>query len=284
MSAPSTVRWLLTAVHRIYAGSGRRATYLSTWTVHRVRRIWRRSMDWLAEGEGFGWLVRAALLVAAAAILRKVVTASTLGVYHRVADGGAPWLLWGAASWWIVSAYRAGAKDWKPKRPAIPEDKPEGEDTEGGEQPAADDGQNADEPAAEQAFAGPPLPILPDLRIALARVGTPHAHLAVLATDIGTTPERVREALEKWEIPIEAVRMQGRGTSTGVKGGDAIHPALVPAPEDLAVVAAGQPSNNNSNNADEEEPVEGVRVVRRPDGLTVYDLADHHRRRGTVGH
>ena len=50
-------------------------------------------------------------------------------------------------------------------------------------------------------------------------------------------------------VPVEPVRMQGRGTSTGVKGGPAAHQAIAPRPEDVAVVGAGQPGNNNSNNA-----------------------------------
>ena len=53
------------------------------------------------------------------------------------------------------------------------------------------------EPHVQLAPAGPLLPNIADLRVSLTRVGTPHAHVAVLAADIGTTPERVREPLDK---------------------------------------------------------------------------------------
>ncbi|WP_394425459.1 hypothetical protein [Streptomyces sp. SGAir0957] len=156
--------------------------------------------------------VRAALLLAAAFIVRKIATAVGGGLYRRIEDAETPWLLWAAAAWWIVSAYRAGAKDWKPKRPAIPPEpaesqaEPEAEpeakaEEKDGEQPAADGAQEKAEPAAGAAPADPPRPILSDLRIALARIGTPHAHLAALAADIGTTPERVRRSWTSTRSP-----------------------------------------------------------------------------------
>ncbi|MFJ9037458.1 hypothetical protein ACIRF8_12825 [Streptomyces sp. NPDC102406] len=271
---PTTMQWIRRAGQRLSTGSSRLATHIATRALARARRLWHRCYGWVSAVSGVEWLLRVAVLVALAWVVRKVLTAVTIGVSRTAAEGGAPWLMWGSAGVWIIAAYRCGHPDWKPK--------PLSTDESSADETPADEEDR--KPGVEHASTGPLLPILPDLRIALARVGTPHAHLAVLAADIGTTPERVREALEKWEIPIEAVRMQGRGTSTGVKGGPAMHPALVPGPDDAAAVAAGQPTNNNSNNADKDEPQEGVRVVRRPDGFTVYDLADHHRRHKTVGH
>jgi hypothetical protein len=49
--------------------------------------------------------------------------------------------------------------------------------------------------------------------------------------------------------------MKGRpSSSTGVKGGPAVHPALAPRAEDVAVVAAGGAANNDNNNAFETVP------------------------------
>jgi hypothetical protein len=274
VSAPTTVQWLRAAVHRIAVGSGRRATSIAAWAARRARGIWSGARAWLDEGTGLGWLLRLALLVIAAAITRKIATAVALAVYHRTADGRAPLLCWGLAAWWIVSAYRAGADGWEPKQRT---QKPAEEEKQ---EPASEATAEEDsEPGVEQPPAGPLLPSLLDLRIALARVGTPHAHIAALAAHIGTTPERVREALDGWEIPVEAVRMQGRGTSTGVKGGPAVHPALTPGSDIADGVAAGQPSNNDNNNADGAEPEEGLRVQAiGVGGRLVHDPADVVRR------
>ncbi|MBL3669069.1 hypothetical protein JL475_24360 [Streptomyces sp. M2CJ-2] len=266
MSAPTTMQWIRQAGQRISTGSGRLAVHLAAQAIDRGRRIWRRATGWLGEASGISWLLRLAVLLAAAAILRKIVTAVAIGVYVRIDSGAAPWLMWGAAGVWVVAAYRCGQDDWEPKKPAT--DAPQPADGH-----PAEAAEEQPEPAAE-----PPLPILPNLRTSLARVGTPHAHIAALAADIGTTPERVREALEKWQVPVEPVRMKGRGTSTGVKGGSAVHPALAPRPEDAAVVAAGQATNNDNNNAEEPTTEKGVRVERtQTGGYRIFDLADAHR-------
>lgn len=243
MTAPSTAQWLRTAVDRIAVGSGRLALNCGRRTVQRARGTYGRARGWVGDSKStFDKMLRLALLLGTAAILRKIGTKLGVWAYHRIESGAWWWLLWAAAITWTIAAYRAGRDGGAPKqRPVQPEptDEEPQEDQPGSEEP---------EPAVEQASAGPPLPILPDLRISLARVGTPHAHIAVLAADIGTSPERVREALDKWQIPVEAVRMQGRGSSTGVKGGDAVHPALALRPEDAAVVAAGEGANNDNNN------------------------------------
>ncbi|MEU0808780.1 hypothetical protein [Streptomyces sp. NPDC005970] len=268
----TTGQWLRAAVQRVSCGSGRLCWLIARRIVgrgaERARAWWAGVTGWLAEAAGLAWLLRLGLLVGAGLVARKVLLAvgRSLGHAH-----GPEWLMWVFTAVWIIAAYRVGHPDWRPKpRPpeakAEAEPEPEKETAEDGEEPGSREEQP--ETAAEQVPAGPPLPILPDLRIALARVGTPHAHLAVLAADLGTTPERVREALEKWQIPIEAVRMQGRGTSTGVKGGPAAHPSLALRPEDAAVVAAGQPANNNDNNGGGglivERPVEGMTIIRDP--------------------
>lgn len=142
------------------------------------------------------------------------------------------------------------------------------------------DGPGEEEQGAEEAVACAAetwrVPTFHELCESLARVGTPHAHIAVLAHDLGTTPDRVREALDACGVQVGAVRMQGRGSSTGVKG-DAL-PAPRPAPG--SVVAAGQATNNDANNAPPVGPEKGFRVEAIGQGGTVvHDPADatrHH--------
>jgi len=248
MSAPTTMQWLRQAGQRICTGSGRLAAHLAGGAVRRGSRAWRAALGWLGESSGVGWVLRLAVLLGAAALLRKIVSGVAASVYRAVESGAAPGLMWGAAAAWLIAAYRCGRDSWTPRRPAEAPAVEQSTDEE-----PEDDGQEEDEVDAPQAPAGPRLPDLLDLRVALHAVGTPHAHLAVLAGHIGTTPERVREALTQWQIPIETVRMRGRGASTGVKGGDAAHPSLAYGPDDVAVVAAGQDANNNDNNADGAE-------------------------------
>lgn len=277
---PTTGQWLRVAVQRISCGSGRLcwliARRITSRGAERARSWWSGIAAWLAEASGLAWLLRLGSLVGAALIVRKILLDVGRSIGHAHAPEGIMWVLTAA---WVIPAYRIGHPDWQP-RPRQPKSETaaeaEEETAEDGEEPGS--GEEQPKTAAEQPPAGPLLPALPDLRIALARVGTPHAHLAVLAAELGTTPERVREALEKWRVPIEAVRMQGRGTSTGVKGGPAVHPALAPRPDDAAVVVAGQPANNNDNNTDDgpivERPVEGMTIIRDP--------AERARRRHTV--
>ncbi|MFK0140694.1 hypothetical protein [Streptomyces murinus] len=239
MTAPTTMQWLRTAVDRVAVGSSRLALHSARRTAQRARTAFQRSRGWVGDSKNTAdKLLRLALLLGAAALTRKIGTKIGMWAYHRLESGAWSWLLWATAITWTIAAYRTGRDDWTPKGTAPADEEP------------AEDQPDTDEPetATESAPAGPPLPTIADLRVSLAKVGTPHAHVAVLATDLGTTPDRVREALDKQEIPVEPVRMQGRGTSTGVKGGPAAHPALTPRPADVAVVAAGQPGNNNSNN------------------------------------
>jgi hypothetical protein len=136
------------------------------------------------------------------------------------------------------------------------------------------------EPEADETVVGAAetwrVPTFHELCESLARVGTPHAHIAVLAHDLGTTPERVREALDACGVQVEAVRMQGRGSSTGVKG-DAL-----PTPRSTlgGVVGAGQPANNDNDNASATTPEKGLRVEAIGQaGTVIHNPADavrHH--------
>lgn len=274
MSAPSTVQWLRTAVHRIAVGSGRRATYLAAWILHRGRSIWARATGWLGEGEGIGWLLRLAVLLALGAILRKILTAVAVGLYGRAADGGAPWLLWGAAAWWIVSAYRAGADGWKPKRPAAPE--APATDEQAPTAPEGGPGKEEQAPAVEQPKAPPVSPVA--LVAAVRDIGTPHAQLKPLAEHLGTTTDAVRAAAAVQGWPVKDVRMQGRSASAGLRWDEVPHlPLPDPSP---GVVGAGQVADDNDDDRPGEGQEKGLRVVAiGQGGMVVHRLAEmvrHH--------
>jgi hypothetical protein len=271
VSAPSTVQWLRRAVHRVAVGSQRRALYLATWFLHRARAGWGRARGWLAEGEGLGWLLRAAVLLGLAAFLRKIGTAVLLGIWHRVEDGGAPWLMWAAAVCWTVSAYRAGAEDWEPKRPAIP--------AEGQAQPepAADTEKGTVEGTAGATLPAPGAPPVSSVELvaAVRDIGTPHAQLKPLAEHLRTTTDAVRAAAAEVGWPVKDVRMQGRSASAGLRWDDC------PSPEDAYplpdVVGAGQPADDNDDDTGGEGAREGLDVRRTDTGQTMYDLAEQHR-------
>lgn len=251
MSAPSTVQWLTTGCVRVGAGSGRLAAHYTARLVGFGRRRYKAIAAWVNRSSGLWWLAKLALLLFLAGRLRLIVFAVAERVYARVESGAWGWLLWTTAALWVVGAYRAGSEDWKPKQLAEPK-----QDADEEQAPAKDE-RDEEQAADERLPAGPPLPALPDLRRALLRIGTPHAHITALADDLSTTPERVREALAKWAVPVEPVRMRGRpSSSTGVKGGPSVHPALAPRAADVAVVAAGRPANNDNNNAFESVPDE----------------------------
>ncbi|WP_405611324.1 hypothetical protein [Streptomyces sp. NBC_01508] len=270
-TAPSTAEWCREAVRRVGRGSGRLCTLLARRTVSKGRSTgrtwWAGIRGWLGESSGLGWLMRVVVLIVGALILRKLVISIAAGLAHR-ADSGR-WLLWPLAIVWIVAAYRIGRKDWEPKEPQEKAAEPESEEdaaprTDGPEQPA---------PAPEETRGPAPeahRPSYTALSDAVARFGTPHAHITVLAAVLGTTGERVREALALHDIPVEPVRMRGRGSSTGVRGDHFPAPPRAQETPSDGVVAAGQPTNDNNNN--------GPRVDRSEWGVTITDPKDTHRR------
>ncbi|MEU4169464.1 hypothetical protein AB0F46_21635 [Streptomyces sp. NPDC026665] len=239
MTTPTTKEWLRAAVDRVALGSTRLIT-------HHAGRALRSVTTRVGK-----WPWWAQLGLAALALRGGLPAMTALGGWaHRKLSAGGAWLFI-AAALWLLAAYRAGHPDLQtePGEHTEPDGESAGEATD-------QEQSDVEEPTAP----GPLLPNLLDLRIALVRVGTPHAHVAALAAEIGTTPERVREALDQWGIPVEAVRQQGRGTSTGVKGGPGVHPALAPGSDIDDVVAAGQTANNDNNNADGTPSQKGVRV------------------------
>ncbi|MFE3146622.1 hypothetical protein ACFXJ6_08150 [Streptomyces sp. NPDC059218] len=178
------------------------------------------------------WLRGAVLLGAAYGAWRGVVAA--------------PWALAPAAGVWLVASLYA-------KGPAEQEEEEGEKEKEKEEAPAVEDRTSSEEPepagTAAPPVEGPPLPSHEALHEALSRVGTPHAHIAVLAEDLKITPERVRAALARLSVPVQDVRMQGRGSSTGIRGDRFPAPPLTPGPPSAGVVGAGQSANNDNNNA-----------------------------------
>jgi len=164
-------------------------------------------------------------------------------------------LMWVAVGGFAALAFPAGRL---PKQ-----EKPGGE--EPGEEPGEEE-QPEEEPAG---------PGMPELVAAMHELADPHVHLSALARALGFGKDtaRVRELLADAGVPIKTVRMGGK-PSTGV---DAAHFPPLPSPSSDApedVVAAGQASNNNSNNDLTVERRQGMTIIRV--------LSETARRRGTV--
>ncbi|MFF9002631.1 hypothetical protein ACF1GW_35590 [Streptomyces achromogenes] len=273
MSAPTTAQWLRTAVDRVAVGSTRLAAYRGGRLIRGARSRYKRIRAWVGESRGFDKWLRVALLVGAALVARAVGVALARWAYDRIQSGAWWHLLVAAALAWTSAAYRAGRADWQPTPDPAPADvAPDGDEEAdaAGEQP---------EPT-EQAPAGPP-PVSPDELVAAVRdIGTPHAQLKPLADHLGTTTDAVRAAARRMGWAVKDVRMAGRSSAAGLRGDEA--PSPPPAEPLPGVVGAGQPADDNDDDTDGEGPGEGVRVVRTDGGLIIYDLADTHRRRGTV--
>ncbi|MFJ3923032.1 hypothetical protein [Streptomyces sp. NPDC090022] len=157
---------------------------------------------------------------------------------------------WVGAAWWV------GHPDWRP-RPA-PDAVAEG--------PGPESEEGPEEDPVSLSKEHPPGPDIDTVVGAAHRLGTPHVHLTAIEDHLGAPPGSVRRVLTAAGIPISDVRMQGRGTSTGVKGHD-LPPLSHPSPEGVdGVVGAGQGANN-SNNITVKSSANGVRV-------TVTDLTE----------
>ncbi|GGX99236.1 hypothetical protein [Streptomyces fructofermentans] len=273
MKTATTMGWIRAAGTRLHTGSSRLATHYAARTAQSVQRRYAAVRAWLASSSGLTWLTKAALLVAAAGLLRKIATKAGGGFYERLHTGAAAWLLWPAAALWIIAAYRAGHPDWKPKQPpAAPE-----------QNPAADAQEQQAEPADTLPPAGP-RPISPiELVAAVRDVGTPNAQLVPLAAHLRTTTDAIKAAAADVGWRVKDVRMEGRSTSAGLRWDEA--PTPVQAYPDPDVVGAGQPANDNDDDSDGEGPREGLRVQNIGEGgRLIHDPATtirHHTVRGT---
>jgi hypothetical protein len=267
--APTTRQWLRDAAQRVSRGSERLTLLLARRITGRGAerlRAWGSGVRaWLGAVSGFEWLLRAGCLVAAALVARKALLAVAGGIADR-ADEVVSGLMWPASIVWVVVAYRIGREDWRPR---------DEEPAEPGAAGEGDDQAQADGTVEQAAPAGPPLPTLQQLAESLARVGTPHAHIAVMAEDLGATPQAVRAALDRCGVPVEPVRMRGRGSSTGIKAGSL--PTPRPTPD--GVVAAGQPANNDNNNARALQTRQGVLIIT-DDADNPYRHHVHHTAKG----
>lgn len=183
-------------------------------------------------------------------LLRRLAGTAAAAVFVGMLVYGTQWLMWPGVVWFLFAAWCAAAPDTEGEEPDDEDEEP----TEGPE---------ATKPGPALSLL--PLPSLQDLHDAVVKVGTPHAHISALAEELSTTAERVREALAAHGIPVEPVRMRGRASSsTGVKG-DRFPARAAPSGR---VVVAGQPINNDNNNAADgpavECPAEGMFIIRDP--------------------
>ncbi|MFJ2374971.1 hypothetical protein ACIOZL_19510 [Streptomyces sp. NPDC087769] len=187
-----------------------------------------------------------------------VLLGAAYGAWRGVA--AAPWALAPAAGVWLVASLYA-------KAPAEQEEEEGEEEKEAA--PAAEGRTSSEEPepagAAAPPVEEPPLPSHQDLHEALSRVGTPHAHIAVLAEALGAPAERVRAALDQLSIPVGPVRMRGRGSSTGIRADKFPAPPPAPGSPPGGVVGAGQSANNNDNNTTSTVRREGFVIAYTDD-------------------
>ncbi|MEU7048052.1 hypothetical protein [Streptomyces eurythermus] len=283
MTAPTTAQWFRAAVDRVAVGSTRLAADRARRTIWRLRRTIRRVRAWVGEASsGFDKAFRLALLAAAVWILRKVGMKLGGWAYHRIESGAWWWLLGACSAVWIVAAYRAGHDDWQPTPPPADETSDESEQAPT-EQPTPAVELSPEEqpaPAVEQAPAGPP-PVSPSALVAaVLDIGSPHAQLRPLADHLGTTTDVVRTVAAGMGWQVKDVRMPGRSASAGLRGDEI--PSPPPPALSWRVVGAGQPADDNDDDTSGEGPREGIDVRRTDGGLVIYDLADTHRRRGTV--
>ncbi|MEI5100318.1 hypothetical protein RB200_19545 [Streptomyces sp. PmtG] len=170
-----------------------------------------------------------------------------------------PWLLWALVALWCWAAWRSGRA--LAERPAEPSTGPSGEAVQG--------------------------PVLdPDtVARALHDLASPGVHIVPLARALGATTQTARTALREMGVPVaDGVRMQGRGVSPGVRAADMPPLPAAPAHGAPSVVAAGQASNNNSNNTPGPTRREGLRVEHiGASGRLVTDPTEtirHHKVRG----
>ncbi|MEU6756959.1 hypothetical protein [Streptomyces sp. NPDC046685] len=261
MTAPTSRAWLQAAAARLTLGSKRLTGHLTRRVVAWIRDTWQRTMTWLSDATGIAWAVRLGVLLAVAWVLRKAGVSIAAAAARRL--DSAAWLLWPALGVWIIAAWRAGHPDWKPRSPAAPAA------AAAAEKPVPDV-EPAPVSLAKEHPAGPTL----DSVLGAARLlGTPHVHLAAIEEHLKAPQGTARRVLSEAGIPIADVRMQGRGTSTGVRASD-IPPLPSPSPEGVGGAVGAAQGANNSNNS--------VRVDRVGDGAQITVTKLDERRAYTV--
>jgi len=236
MSDQTTAQWLRAATNRIATGSTRIclicARQAAMKTAAKGRSAATAVKGWLGESEGIAWLVKVGMLVVGGLILRKLLLGLLGGLATLAHSDSWRWLLWPAAMGWIIAAYRIGHPDWTP-----PTDSEKAEQPETPEEPAQPE---TEDPPAEEPESG------------------------ATVTFLKEPPLPSHEDLTALSVPVEPVRMKGRGSSTGVRADR--FPAPSPASEDPLedVVAAGQEANNNDNNVRVQHYAGGAHITVTP--------------------
>ncbi|MFJ3537038.1 hypothetical protein ACIPQA_16395 [Streptomyces sp. NPDC090109] len=266
MSAPTSAQWLRAAARRIAKGSELLALERTKRLVGWVRSVWARTMGWLGEASGIAWVVRLAVLLGAAWLLRKIGLGIAGAVARRLE--ATPSLMWIALALWLIAAWRAG----NPKRPAAPA--------------AAE----VEEPAEEGPLAGL---TVDEIRALLIKVFglDPQVHVAVLAERLtGATggpwsAADVRAAVERAGGRVErGVRMPGRSPSTGVRRAALPDPSPTPLPLPVeGVVVAGQEPSTGAATATHtgpatpagEGPGKGFTIVDDPTNPYWHNVINH---------
>lgn len=252
-AAPTTMQWLRTAARRITAGTTVLAGRLirrSTKTA-RTRGIGLRAgiSAWMGESTGaLEALLRWAMLAGAAWISWFLVRLCLGAGAHILTH--ARWLLWPAAVWYLVAAYRAGNPAETPKPDAETAGEPDEAET------------------AEQPIPDVPRPVF--LALLYAELGDGRAvHLARAARALA------RHYTEyPWDVPavaalcaahqittVDKVRAHGKGATRGVRR-EAL-PAVSSAPPAAPAVdvdVAGQDPSTGPSTATSTPPSTG------PDG------------------
>jgi hypothetical protein len=254
VTAPTSAQWIHAAANRLALGSQRLTAHLARRVTGWVRGVWRRTTAWLSDATGIAWALRLAVLLAGTWLLRKIGMSVAAAAARRL--DSSPWLLWPALALWIIAAWKAGRPDWQPGPAPAAAEAPEPE-------PEPDPVSLAKEHSAG--------PTLDDVLAAAHVLATPHVHLAAIEELLGAPQGTARRLLTEGGIRISDVRMQGRGTSTGVRASDL--PALLPhSPEGVGgVVGAGQDANN-SNNALKVEEGLGMTIIRDPSERRAYTV------------
>lgn len=249
MKTPTTKQWIRAAADRVSLGSTRLIT-------HHVGRFLRTAKSRVSS---WPWWVQ--LIAAGVALKCGVPVLTALGDWaHRKATASRSGLFI-AAALWLLSAYRVGHPDWKPK--------------------TTEQGPDADPPQAEQpetAAEEPQPPFAPasisptELVAAVRDVGTPNAQLVPLAEHLRVSTAAVRAAAAAVRWPVKDVRQDGRSSSAGLRWDDC------PSPESTyplsGVVGAGQSADDNDDDSEEGQTGSGVRV--KAIGLAGHSLFRRH--------
>ncbi|MFF8716175.1 hypothetical protein ACF07T_32790 [Streptomyces sp. NPDC015184] len=279
----TTAQWLRAATNRIATGSTRICLICARRAAMKAAAKGRSAYDgvkgWLGESEGIAWLVKVAMLIGGALLLRKLLLGLLGGLAALAHSDSWRWLLWPAALGWVIAAYRIGHPDWEPPADEKAEQPEDAEKEAPAEKAATTPEEPAEAPPADQ-----PHPSTTMTRDQVAQLlhdvyteGS-GVHLAALAERLdrawflGHPPapwatRDVRALLTRHEVRVrDGVRVPPKGGREGVHRDDFLPlPSIAPEDPVVAVVAAGQSNNNNGNNTSTTTQREGVTITLTDD-------------------